>query len=263
MDDMEGLQSFKKFNADNLKILCSGLEKMVPWQKHIIPEIATTILECRSGMSKRKRKLNHIEDNEESWLFFLGVDFEGKEKAARELARLVFGSQSNFVSIGVSNFSSPRADSIEESKNKRARDELGCSYLERFGLALNENPHRVFFMEDAEQVDYCSQNGIKQAIESGRVTLPGGENVPVKDAIIIFSSESFSSASRACSPPRRQKTDESDDKIDENGLGEKSSVVSLDLNIAIEGDNGDPYSVDENSILEYVDKQIIFKIQEL
>jgi len=263
MDDMEGVQSFKEFNDYNLKNLRSGLEKKVPWQKDIIPEIATTILECRSGMRKRKGKLNQIENKAETWLFFLGVDFEGKEKIARELARLVFGSQSNFVSIGLSNFSSSRADSTEESKNKRARDELGCSYLERLGLALNENPHRVFFMEDVDGVDNCSQKGIKQAIENGSVTLPDGAKVPLKDAIIVFSCESFSSVSRACSPPRRQKTSDHGDKEDEGGMEDKSPVLSLDLNISFEGDNGDEYSLAENGILESVDRQVIFKIQEL
>ncbi|XP_011032907.1 PREDICTED: uncharacterized protein LOC105131569 [Populus euphratica] len=263
MDDMEGVQSFREFNDYNLKNLRNGLEKKVPWQKDIIPEIATTILECRSGMRKRKGKLNHIENNAETWLFFLGVDFEGKEKIARELARLVFGSQSNFVSIGLSNFSSSRADSTEESKNKRARDELGSSYLERLGLALNENPHRVFFMEDVDGVDNCSQKGLKQAIENGSVTLPDGEKVPLKDAIIVFSCESFSSVSRACSPPRRQKTSDLGDKEDEGGMEDKSPVLSLDLNISLEGDNGDDYSLAENGILESVDRLVIFKIQEL
>ncbi|KAJ6767613.1 DOUBLE CLP-N MOTIF P-LOOP NUCLEOSIDE TRIPHOSPHATE HYDROLASE SUPERFAMILY PROTEIN [Salix koriyanagi] len=256
MDYMEGVQSFKDFNDYNLKNLRSGLEKKVPWQKDIIPEIATTILECRSGMRKRKAKLNHIEDKAETWLFFLGVDVQGKEKIARELAKLVFGSQSNFVSIGLNNFSSSRADSTEESKNKRARDELGCNYLERLGLALNENPHRVFFMEDVDRVDKCSQKGIKQAIENGSLTLPDGEKVPFKDAIIVFSCESFSSVSRACSGDHG-------DKEDEGGMDDRSPVLSLDLNISFEDDNGDEYSLAENGILESVDRQVIFKIQEL
>ncbi|KAJ6720096.1 CHAPERONE PROTEIN CLPD CHLOROPLASTIC [Salix viminalis] len=259
MDDTEGVQSFKEFNDHNMKNLRCGLEKKVPWQKDIIPEIATSILECRSGMRKRKGKLNHTEDKAETWLFFLGDDFEGKEKIARELARLVFGSQSNFVSIGLSNFSSSGADSTEESKNKRSRDELGCSYLERLGLTLNENPHRVFFMEDVDQVDNCSQKGIKQAIENGNVTLPDGEKVPLKDAIIIFSCESFSSV--ACSPPRRQKTgDNHEDREDEGVMEEKSLVLSLDLNISF-GD--DQCSLAEHGILESVDRQVVFKIQEL
>ncbi|XP_002516629.2 protein SMAX1-LIKE 3 [Ricinus communis] len=267
VDGTEGLQSFKELNNQNLKILCSSLEKKVPWQKDIIPEIATAILECRSGRSKSKRKSNNRAEREETWLFFLGVDSEGKEKIARELARLVYGSQANFVSIGLSNYSSTRTDSTDESKNKRGRDELGCGYHERFGLALNENPHRVFFMEDVEQVDYCSQKAIKKAIESGKVALPGGENAPLKDAIIIFGSESYSSASRACSPSRRVKSSgEKEVKDEEDESDEKNKVLSLDLNIAIDvnDDDEDEYSnIADNGILQSVDRQILFKIQEL
>ena len=273
-DQDEDLQSFKELTAENLRILCDEMEKNVPWQKGIIPEIATTILQCRSGMSQRRGKFK-TEDKEEScWLFFLCADSKGKEKIARTLAKLVFGSQNDFVSIGLSSFSSSRADSTEEySKNKRTRNELGCSYVQRFGEAVNENPHRVFFMEDLEEVDHYSQKGIKNAIESGRITLPGGETVPLKDAIVIFSCESFSSVSRACSPTRSQKlsgaitTKEKDHDDDGPDTEEKSPCVSLDLNIAVEDDDEDHDDHDEDSdshvgILESVDRKIIFKVQE-
>uniref|UniRef100_A0A5B7A8U5 Clp R domain-containing protein n=1 Tax=Davidia involucrata TaxID=16924 RepID=A0A5B7A8U5_DAVIN len=261
-EDIECLQHrFKELSSENLKILCNALERKVPWQRDIIPEIGSTILQCRSGMMRRKAKSPREEGKEETWLFFLGVDFEGKEKIARELAKLVFGSQSNFVPIGLSSFSSTRADSTEEISNKRARDELGSTYLDRFAEAVQDNPSRVFFMEDVEQVDYCSQMGIKKAIESGRITLPSGETVFLKDAIVIFSCESFSSASRACSPPIKQKSshenrEKDDDHEDESEEGR--TCVSLDLNLATEDDNEGEHSVAD--IVESVDRQIIFKI---
>ncbi|KAA8534584.1 hypothetical protein F0562_032157 [Nyssa sinensis] len=260
-EDMECLHRFKELNSDNLKILCNVLEKKVPWQRDIIPEIARTILQCRSGMIERKSKLPHKEDKEETWLFFLGVDVEGKEKTARELAKLVFGSLSYFVAIGLSSFSSTRADSTEEVSNKRPRDELGSSYVERFAQAVHDNPSRVFFMEDIEQVDYRSQLGIKKSIESGRIALASGETVPLKDAVVIFSCESFSSLSRACSPPIRQKSSENADKDDEDETQEKMTFVSLDLNISTEDNNRDEHSVAD--IVESVDRQVIFKIQVL
>ncbi|KAG6630767.1 protein SMAX1-LIKE 3-like [Carya illinoinensis] len=267
MEDMVGLQMFRELSAENLKILCDALEKKVSWQKDIIPEIATAILQCRSGKSIRKGNLKDTESKEETWMFFLGVDNDGKEKIARELAKLVFGSQSNFVSVSLSSFSSTRADSTAESKNKRTRsDELGSSYLDKFGEAVNENPHRVFFMEDVDQIDYCSQKAIKQAIKSGRVILPGGDTVSLLDAIIIFTCESSSSVSRAaCSSPRKQKHAENDQKTNiEDDLVEKSPSLSLDLNISIVEDNGDKkYSVGIIGILESVDMQVTFKVQEL
>ncbi|OMO62763.1 hypothetical protein COLO4_32913 [Corchorus olitorius] len=254
-EDMDGLNEFKVVNAENLSILCNALEKKVPWHKDMIPEIATTILECRSGLRKLKSSLSLFKHRErqETWLFFLGSDCEAKHKIARELARLIFGSQTNFVSISLSNF-----ESNNNNNNKRKRDESSgsSSYVQRLAEALNENPHRVLFMEDLDQLDYSSHQAIKQAIESGKVTLSDGETVPLKDAIIIFTcdSETFTSVSR-------KGTQEMEEK-------KTTSSVSLDLNIAIEDHNCEDGI--ENSgiirdmgILEYVDNQIIFRVQQL
>jgi ATP-dependent Clp protease ATP-binding subunit ClpA len=254
---------FKELNAENLKSLCSALEKKVPWQKDIIPEISETILKCRSGMVRRKGKARNNNDDvvvvkEETWLFFQGVDVEAKEKIARELGKLVFGSsQNNLTSISLSSFSSTRADSTEDCRNKRSRNEQSCSYIERFAEAVSNNPHRVFLVEDVEQADYCSQMGFKRAIERGSVTNSDGEEVDLSDAIIILSCESFSSRSRACSPPIKQKSDQDQEK-------ETSSCMSLDLNICInDDDSADDQSIDDIGLLDSVDKRIIFKFQEL
>ncbi|XP_061362303.1 protein SMAX1-LIKE 3-like [Gastrolobium bilobum] len=252
LDGLESTEMFKELNAENLKILCDALEKKVPQHKEIIPEIASTVLRCRSGMRKGENQLMKREDKQETCMLFVGVHSQAKEDISRELAKVVFGSYSNFVTIGMSSFSSQGADSTDEkSKRKRPRDELESTYLQRFGEAANENPHRVFFMEDLEQVDYFSQKGVKQAIESGSITLPSGESVPFKDAIVIFSCESFSSVSRSA-----RKSLSAENKGKET-MDDKSPSLSLDLNIAIEDDGGD------TGILELVDKQINFNIQEL
>ncbi|KAL6953756.1 hypothetical protein U1Q18_049684 [Sarracenia purpurea var. burkii] len=269
-DDQCFFHGFKELNSRNLKALSNALEKMVPWQKDIIQDIASTVLECRSGMVKRKSKLKHREEEEEenkqeTWLFFLGGDLDGKEKIAKELAKIVFGSYRNFVTIGLSSFSSTRADSSEEFSNKRSRDESGSSYLERFAEVVKNDPSRVFFVEDLEQVDYFSQKGIKKAMETGRITVAGGgESVPLKDAIVIFSGESFSSMSRACSPPIRSKSGEkNEDDDDEDDPEDRTVCASLDLNIATGYDSGDEHSVADIGILDSVDGHFIFKIQVL
>ncbi|KAI3706054.1 hypothetical protein L1987_76307 [Smallanthus sonchifolius] len=250
--DQDYNHKFKEMNSENAKILSNALEGVVPWQREIIPDIVSTILQCRSGaLMERKGK-------EETWLSFLGADNLGKEKIARELAKVVFGSRNNFVQMGLSRFSATRADSTDDDQefvsNKRARDENGQSYLERFTEAVQENPNRVFFMEDVEQVDYHSQMGIKKAIKNGTITLNDGLTVAFDDAIVIFSCESFSSISRACSPSIR--------RVEDCG---KECVISLDLNIATE-DHKSSHEVEEVSdigILDSVDKQVIFKLQML
>ncbi|KAF9598835.1 hypothetical protein IFM89_031503 [Coptis chinensis] len=262
--EMEYTKKFKELNAENLKNLCNVLEQKVPWQKDIIPDIASTILQCRSGMIRRKEKLKTSEPKEETWFFFQGIDVDGKEKIARELASLVFGSQKSFLSIGLSSFSSPRADSMEDLRNKRLRDESSCSYLERLAEEMQSNPHRVFLVEDIEQVDYCSQLGFKRAIERGTIMNSNGEEICLSDAIIILSCESFSSRSRACSPSAKLKLDESIEEEKEDQCDEETSpCVSLDLNLSAEEDNVDDQSIDDIGLLESVDRQIKFNLQDL
>ncbi|KAK8475363.1 hypothetical protein V6N13_137112 [Hibiscus sabdariffa] len=265
-EDTDGLNVFKALNAENMNILCNALEKEVPWQKDVIPEIVSTVLECRSGMRRGKSWLNRRELKEETWLLFLGSDNEAKQKIARELARRVFGSQTSFASISLSDFGSKRADSNEDNKRKRSDEPGSGDVLQRFGEALNENPHKVFFVEDMEHVDYCCLKRIKQAIESGKVTVSDGVTVSVMDAIVIFSCESFSSMSRACSSMRSSNCNDPEEMTKSETGQDKDQPVSLDLNIAI-GDNrvgeeDGSGSDDEIGVLKCVDNQIIFRAKE-
>ncbi|KAL2554170.1 Double Clp-N motif-containing P-loop nucleoside triphosphate hydrolase superfamily protein [Forsythia ovata] len=234
MDTDQYAQKFKEFTAENLNILCNELEKKVPRQKEIIPEIAATILQCRSGMLRRKGK------KQETWLYFQGLDAQAKQEIARELAKIIFGSYSNFISVNLlSSFSS----STRENS------------IQRFAQEVTANPHRVFFVQDLENADYCSKNGIKRAIERGRLVNTNGEEFSLCDAIIILSSES---SSRTCSSSTKQKSDES---MEEKGC------VSLDLNISFD-DHYSTVCVEDQSIehdvglLENVDRCVVFKIQE-
>ncbi|KAK8651449.1 hypothetical protein V6N13_141050 [Hibiscus sabdariffa] len=264
-EDIDGLNSFKALNAENMNILSNALEKQVPWQKDVIPEIVSTILECRSGLRKGKCWLNQRELKEETWLFFLGSDNEAKQKIARELARLVFGSQTSFVSLSLSDSGSERSNSNEDNKRKRSNESGSSSdVLQRFGEALNENPHKVFFVEDMEHVDYGCLKRIKQAIETGKVTFSDGVTVPVMDAIVIFSCESFSPMSRACSSRRRPNCSDPEEMKESETEQDKDQYISLDLNIAI-GDNSEEDgsgSDDEIGVLKCVDNQLVFRVKE-
>lgn len=262
-EDLTDLCLPHKFLEDNIfenlekeEAVCDALEKNVTgMEKELIREIVRTIFKCRSGESNGGR--------EDTWMTFLGPDSEGKDKIGRELAKAVFGSsnkQGNLVNIGMSGFSSSssRVDddvSMEEvfsskgSKNKkRAREEGGMSYFERFGEAVRENPSRVFFLEDFDQTDYHSRKRLKRAMESGRLSLPD-ELVYLKDAIIIFiiSSESEESILKNNNNNNNRK------------MEEKSNRTPLDLNVATEEDDEDENCVSENGILNFVEKKFVFK----
>ena len=60
---------------------------------------------------------------EETWMLFLGGDAEAKERVARELASLVFGSRNSVVSIrpGGASSSPSASGSSEDHRSKRPR----------------------------------------------------------------------------------------------------------------------------------------------
>ncbi|KAJ0900763.1 putative P-loop containing nucleoside triphosphate hydrolase, Clp domain superfamily [Helianthus annuus] len=217
------MHKFKEVNSKNIRILTNALEKKVPRQRMIIPEIVSTVLQCRSGLTKRKGK-------EDTWLFFLGSDIQGKEMISRELATVVFGSTNNFIPIGLSCFSSTKHHSMVDGQDviscKRERDEHGQSYIENFAAAVEENASRVFFLEEVDQVDYQSQMGIKKAIESGRITKDCGKSIHLKDAIVILNCESFTSFSIAMSPIRRSHSERQFGMFDLNRHAQDTGILN-------------------------------------
>ncbi|CAN6439095.1 unnamed protein product [Victoria cruziana] len=260
---------FKQFNAESLNSLCSALEQKANRQKVIIPEIASVVLQCRSGMVRRKG-LRTRERKEDTWLLFEGGDTEGKEIIARELANQIFSSEKSFVSIGLSSFSSVRADPSDDFRGKRCREEPdGFSYFGKLSEAIRCNPHRVIFLEDVEQVDYHTMINIKRSMERGMVFGPDGDEVSVGDAIVILSCESFRSKSRACSPCVKQKSGASSEEVEEERLssvesGEKengtSPCISLDLNLSVE-DNESVEQYCEVELLKCVDRSFVFELE--
>lgn len=68
----EYVSRFKELNSENFKRLCNALEKKVPWQKNVVGDIASAVLQCRSGMGRRKGKMGHGDFKEETWLLFQG-----------------------------------------------------------------------------------------------------------------------------------------------------------------------------------------------
>ncbi|KAF7820447.1 protein SMAX1-LIKE 3-like [Senna tora] len=175
--DLDGLDTshvFKDPTQENLEILCDALDNKVgPRHKHVLREISSTVLHCRSG-----KKIDH--SRQDTWMVFTCNDGEG-EQVSRELAKAVFGSYANFVMISGSSSSSCLLDDNDKKRVRSSKDEV-----ERFGEALNENPHRVFFLEGMDGISHKSVI-YKEAIRSGSLRFNNGDEVvPLKDAIVIF-----------------------------------------------------------------------------
>ncbi|KAI4373096.1 hypothetical protein MLD38_011259 [Melastoma candidum] len=238
MEDPVGYSpAFNELTVENTKILTDALEAKVPWQRDVIPEMVDTILSCRSRKS-----------NEATWIAILGPDSIGKEKFARELGKLVHGSHACFASLTTANI-------VTESSRKRAREEIVRGrYLRIFGEAVNENPHRVFFLEGFDgSDDEISNAGIRKAIRSGKLTVGDGQSVSLRDAIVVITYR----ASDARPLPKRLRYEEEGEVREEDNEADSNHDM-LDLNVAIEDDDEV-----EGDVLDLVDGKFVFNIQEV
>ncbi|KAJ3671382.1 hypothetical protein LUZ60_007461 [Juncus effusus] len=230
--DNEYRPKFKELNAANLKALCNALEKNVLCHKAIMPEIASTMLRCRSGMTQKKERSRVSSGaREDTWFFFRGTDSHGKEKIARELANLVFGSYNHFLSIGFDEFCpSAQFGMTDDTISKRSKVNRDYGYLERVFEALRNDPHRVIFLKDVDRLDYDCRIGILSGINCGRMRSSSGEEVGVDDAILVLSHED-----------RR-----------------KDSIFGLDLNLNVCEEN----IMYEDGLMEAVDLVVLLEIKQ-
>uniref|UniRef100_A0ACD5XZ20 Uncharacterized protein n=1 Tax=Avena sativa TaxID=4498 RepID=A0ACD5XZ20_AVESA len=191
-------QKFIEVTSDNLKILCDVLERRVPWQKDIVPAIAATVLRCRSGMMRRQA-------SSMAWLLFRGKDVHAKKAMAQELAKLLFGSYNEFTVLSSGDTSSNAGDLA--LKRRRSSD-VGNGYVGiRLFEAIIENPHRVVFINNINQIDHESEIAIQNVIATGRIMGCKGASVTsLEDAVVVLSTEAPASRSLAsASPPTKRR----------------------------------------------------------
>ncbi|KAL4376523.1 hypothetical protein GQ457_02G018870 [Hibiscus cannabinus] len=70
-----------------------------------------------------------------------------------QLYPLIISADSLTLSLSLEN--RKKADSSKDNERKRSNNLGSGDVLQRFEEALNENPHKVFFVEDIEYIDYC------------------------------------------------------------------------------------------------------------
>ncbi|KAL5203963.1 hypothetical protein ABZP36_008834 [Zizania latifolia] len=245
---------FTELNAENLKILCNALESNVPRHRSIVPDIASVVLQCRSGM--KKRSLSHQEKATSSttWLLFHGRDCDGKKAMAQELAKLIFGSYTELTSISLDEFSLAYSDSSSGEltlKRQRSPDDNEHNYARRLCETVRQNPHQVIVIDDIEQLDRDSEISIKKAIANGRIRGCNGEEINFEDAIIVLSCDEESDPRSRASSPRVKQRVMSSNGDEEGGRMEKGEnspqCFSLDLNACLEDEEEEEHNFLHNN----------------
>ncbi|XBH58843.1 hypothetical protein VPH35_080217 [Triticum aestivum] len=237
---------FTELTAQNLKILRGALELRVPRHANIIPGISSTVLRCRSGVTRRRAGVWPT-----TWLLFRGRDSGGKTAVARELARLVFGSYAEFTTLQVQgNPDIPAQTGKLALKRQRSPD------IDGEGNAIVENPHRVILIDGVNRLDGDSEMRIKNAIAGG--TIARGYNddmVGLEDAIVVLSSDVCDSRSVASASSQRVKRRRNN--VDMEVRPRRG--LCWDLNIcAVDGEEEEDSLAHDEGVISVVDGVFLF-----
>ncbi|XBI67567.1 hypothetical protein VPH35_046892 [Triticum aestivum] len=224
-----GRPKFTELTAQNLKIL--------------------TVLRCRSGVTRRRTgdKSSSSSSSTTTWLLFRGRDGGGKTAVARELARLVFGSNADFTALQGN-------PNIPAGSGKRQRSPENDGGIEaRLFEAILENPHRVILIDGVDRLERDSEICIEGAIAGG--TMVGGckgDVVSLKDAIVVLSTDALDFASS----PRVKRNREEGDATE---MEVRSRRHNWDLNVcATCGEEEEDGLADAERILNDVDGVFLF-----
>ncbi|XBH87968.1 hypothetical protein VPH35_075330 [Triticum aestivum] len=247
---------FTELTAQNFKILCDALELRVPRHANIIPGISSTVLRCRSGVTRRRAGVWPT-----TWLLFRGRDSGGKTAVARELARLVFGSYAEFTTLQVQgNPDIPAHTGKLALKRQRPPDidgdgnggDVGARLFE----AIAENPHRVILINGVNRLDGDSEMRIKNA--TAGVTMARGCNddvVGLEDAIVVMSSDVFDSrfGPSASSPRVKRRRNNTDMEV------RPRRGPCWDLNVcAVDGEEEEDSLAHDEGVISVVDGVFLF-----
>ncbi|XP_040242272.1 protein SMAX1-LIKE 3-like [Aegilops tauschii subsp. strangulata] len=247
---------FTELTAQNLKILCGALELRVPRHANIIPGISSTVLRCRSGVTRRRAGVWPT-----TWLLFRGRDSGGKTAVARELARLVFGSYAEFTTLQVQgNPDIPAQTGKLALKRQRSPDidgeGNGGDVRARLFEAIVENPHRVILIDGVNRLDGDSEMRIKNAIAGG--TIARGYNddmVGLEDAIVVLSSDVCDSRSVASASSQRVKRRRNNADMEVR----PRRGLYWDLNIcAVDGEEEEDSLAHDEGVISVVDGVFLF-----
>ncbi|XBH96680.1 hypothetical protein VPH35_087018 [Triticum aestivum] len=246
---------FTELTAQNLRILCDALEQRVPRHANIVPGISSTVLRCRSGVTRRRAGNRPM-----TCLFFQGRDGGGKMAIALELARLVFGSYAEFTALQ-GNTDIPARTGKLTIKRKRSPDnggDIGARLLE----AIEENPHRVILIDGVDRLDRNSEILIKNAIAGGRMV--GGCNGDVvgpEDAIVVLTSDLCDStyvASASSPQVKRRQNNEDEDDVTDMEVSPRHRLC-WDLNVCVvDGEEEEDNLADDEGFLNVVDGVFLF-----
>lgn len=161
----------------NLAKLGTQLNAVVVGQTDVVHQVAACIKRSRVGLQAANRPLGSF--------LFLGPSGVGKTELARQLARLVFGSDDALVKIDMSEFN----ESFTVSKLIGApAGYIGFKDGGKLTDQVRKRPYSVVLFDEIEKAHPDIFNVLLQVLDEGKLTDSSGRQINFRNTVIILTS---------------------------------------------------------------------------
>jgi len=159
------------------------LHEFIIGQDEAVQQIAAAMRRARSGLKAAERPIGSF--------LFVGPTGVGKTLTAKVFAQVFFGSRDKMARFDMSEFS-----------------EFGTMerFLDRLSDVIRSNPFSVLLADEFEKADQKIHNLFLQILDEGRITDTHGNEVDLKNTIVIATSNA-KDLERAFSPELRNRFD--------------------------------------------------------
>ncbi|TQD83369.1 hypothetical protein C1H46_031079 [Malus baccata] len=176
-----------QFDPSDVKMLFRALFERVGWQTDAVSVISQRIANCRS----RSEKFCGASNRRDAWFNFTGPDRYGKKKIAIALAEVLYGNQEQLIC----------ADLNSQDRMIPSDTNLDCSVVNGYDIRfrgktvldyvageLCKKPLSIVFLENVDKADVVTQNGLSQALLTGKFSDSHGRQVSTNNAIFVTTS---------------------------------------------------------------------------
>ncbi|MEK3887155.1 ATP-dependent Clp protease ATP-binding subunit [Bacillus sp. FSL K6-3431] len=155
----------------------ANLATRVIGQDEAVNRVAKAIRRSRAGLKTKKRPIGSF--------LFVGPTGVGKTELAKTLAEELFGSESAFIRLDMSEYMEKHSVSklIGSPPGYIGHDEAG-QLTER----VRRNPYSILLLDEIEKAHPDVQHMFLQILEDGRLTDSQGRTVSFTDTVIIMTS---------------------------------------------------------------------------
>lgn len=170
------LETLDGITTDYLTMLETNLNKVVIGQKEAVATICDGVLRHKSRVKDPNKPLVYL---------FLGQTGTGKTLLTKEVAKMVYGSASNFIRINMSDYQDAfTATNITGSPKGYVGHEEGSALYEK----VKNNPNSIILLDEVEKAHTKVFNAFLQIFDEGEAIEHSGEKVSFRECIFVMTS---------------------------------------------------------------------------